>query len=644
MGNSVWIDLNQNGIRNAGEGPIPGATVNLYRDDNTDNVPDGASIASTTTNGSGLYLFDGLDAGSYIVGVIPPAPATGSNYTSSIGAGEESNPNLNGDGNDNGVNTVGAETRSNYITLAAGTEPKLENPSNDASKPDSNSNLTLDFGFYQPITLAGNVFNDNDGPANVNGTPISNPSGDQLYANLVDGSGNVIGVDPINANGTYEFTDIAPNTTYTVVLTNSPGTVGNPAPVASLPSDWVNVSEDCCDNTGNDGTTNGLLTVTVATMDLDNANFGIREPVALGNLVWVDSNKNGLRDAGELPLSGAQVNLYADFNGDNIPDGAAINTFTTGADGLYKFTGLEIGKYIVGVTPPTITGAVYESSATGEETNPNLDVDNNDNGVTKVGTEMRSNFVDLMPKTEPQGETPNNTSPVPDSSANLTVDFGFFECPNNFTFPPLDLCNGSTIDLIALEPASYKGGTWLLNGTTPVANPSAVPAGSYTYTYTNGDCIASGTVVISPNIPDYTPSITIAPSITVGISNMTVILEINELLDKDACSDVYVLVPKLLPRFTFNYDTTATSISGQTVNNADWQYFPNANPSFYIWKYVGTGGIYPGSGLSRIGYIGTYDPSNTDGQSTFSVQVFQGSGGENNPNNNTASAVLVYFR
>ncbi len=495
---------------------------------------------------------------------------------------------------------------------------------------------------FYPINLSGIVFQDESGPANVDGSPIGSASGNQLYAHLIDGSGNVEAIKPISNLGMYEFLDLRPNTSYSVVLSDIQGNVNSPAPAAHLPEGWVNVAEDCCDGIGNDGTPDGINLSPTVTSDVPNVNFGIREPVALGNLVWVDSNKNGVVDGNEGPLANAVVNLYEDNNNDGNADGAAIATMTTQSDGLYKFVDLYSGKYIVGVTPPSITGGTLESSSVGEETNPNLDVDNNDNGITKIGDEVRSGTINLISNTEPQGELPNNTAPVPDSNSNLTVDFGFFACPTNFVFDSVDLCVNSTFDLTSVEPALFTGGSWRQNNVL-VPTPTAVGSGTYTYTYNEGNCSASGSITLSDNIPDYTPTIQIAPSAITGTSNVRVILTLSEILNKKACSDLYILVPKLLPRFQFTFDNTATSIAGVPVENGNWE-FANSNPNFYVWRYTANGGLFPSGGTSTIGYIGTYDPNNTDGQSTFSVQVFQGSGGETNQLNNTDSELLIYFR
>ncbi|MFQ6100830.1 MAG: SdrD B-like domain-containing protein [Anaerolineae bacterium] len=54
IGDYVWVDLDRDGVQDAGETPIPGVIVDLY------DSASGAYLGSDTTNGSGLYLFDDL--------------------------------------------------------------------------------------------------------------------------------------------------------------------------------------------------------------------------------------------------------------------------------------------------------------------------------------------------------------------------------------------------------------------------------------------------------------------------------------------------------------------------------------------------------------------------------------------------------
>jgi choice-of-anchor A domain-containing protein/uncharacterized repeat protein (TIGR01451 family)/TQXA domain-containing protein len=67
---------------------------------------------------------------------------------------------------------------------------------------------------------------------------------------------------------------------------------------------------------------------------------------SLGDRVWLDSNNNGIQDAGETGVSNVTVKLYdCDNNYKNVT--------TTDANGLYSFTNLAPGSYYVIVTLPS---------------------------------------------------------------------------------------------------------------------------------------------------------------------------------------------------------------------------------------------------------------------------------------------------
>jgi hypothetical protein len=65
LGDRVWHDANANGIQDAGESGIAGATVKLVRDQNGDGDVNDAfeTIATTTTDANGAYAFKGLTPG-----------------------------------------------------------------------------------------------------------------------------------------------------------------------------------------------------------------------------------------------------------------------------------------------------------------------------------------------------------------------------------------------------------------------------------------------------------------------------------------------------------------------------------------------------------------------------------------------------
>ena len=65
LGDFVWHDLDADGIQDAGEPGMAGVTINLY-------ACNGTPLATTSTNGTGYYLFSGLQPGEYFVEFILP--------------------------------------------------------------------------------------------------------------------------------------------------------------------------------------------------------------------------------------------------------------------------------------------------------------------------------------------------------------------------------------------------------------------------------------------------------------------------------------------------------------------------------------------------------------------------------------------
>ncbi len=75
-------------------------------------------------------------------------------------------------------------------------------------------------------------------------------------------------------------------------------------------------------------------------------------PIEIGNYVWFDENRDGVQGPDEDPIEGVTVNLYADANGDGEPDGTAVATATTDADGNYLFLADDAPTYTAsGATP-----------------------------------------------------------------------------------------------------------------------------------------------------------------------------------------------------------------------------------------------------------------------------------------------------
>jgi SdrD B-like domain len=389
LGNHVWYDQNNNGTKDATELGIVGAVVNLYKDDNNDNVADGVAIATTNTIANGAYAFNNLAPGNYIVGVIIPAGYA----VQTLNGGD---PDNNTDNDNNGTNTsVAGEVRSSAITLAAGTEPDVA-----ADSDGTNGNLTVDFGFKGTGAIGDFVFNDRNG----NGIQDAGEPGIGSVTVTLTYPNGQTATTTTDANGLYSFTNLAPGTTYSV-------TFGTPAGFNPTTSNVG--TNDAVDSDPVGGTVTGVTVTAGTTNNTIDAGY-VSNQLNLGNYVWEDRNNNGTQNAGEPGVVGATVKLYADANSDNVPDGAALQTTTTNGTGFYNFAGLTPGNYIVGVTLPAgyVATATTATSAT-----PNNDDNTDNNGVTTVSGELRSNFVTLTTGGEPTADGDGN-------NGNLTVDFG----------------------------------------------------------------------------------------------------------------------------------------------------------------------------------------------------------------------------
>ncbi len=75
----------------------------------------------------------------------------------------------------------------------------------------------------------------------------------------------------------------------------------------------------------------------------------------IGDMVWYDSDGDGVQDAGESPISGVRV--FADLNDDGVYQTNEPSS-TTGADGLYGIGGLVPGTYSVVVDTNTLVAGV----------------------------------------------------------------------------------------------------------------------------------------------------------------------------------------------------------------------------------------------------------------------------------------------
>ena len=77
--------------------------------------------------------------------------------------------------------------------------------------------------------------------------------------------------------------------------------------------------------------------------------FGEQASGTLQGFVYVDTNDNGIKDAGETPLSGVRITL----------SGSATGVATSGADGSFSFPAIAAGSYSLSRNVADLDGAQY---------------------------------------------------------------------------------------------------------------------------------------------------------------------------------------------------------------------------------------------------------------------------------------------
>jgi hypothetical protein len=292
VGDTVWMDLNANGVQEEGEAGIAGVTVTLYK---------GAAVAATTaTDASGIYFFGNLAPGSYSVAV------------SGLPAGVSQTFDLDGTATGNKAS----------FTLDAGADK-----------------LDVDFGYNYSGSVGDTVWLDND----LNGAQNGGEAGiSGVTVTLKDGNGTTLATATTDSNGQYLFNSL-PAGSYSVVVSNLPT-----GAVQTYDLDGVTTASKA----------SFTLAAGEAKRDVD---FGYGRVGRVGDRVWLDANRNGVQDSGETGIAGVTVTLLDGT-------GATVGTDTTDADGLYLFETLPAGNYSVVVSNvPAILIPTFDLDGIGSE-------------------------------------------------------------------------------------------------------------------------------------------------------------------------------------------------------------------------------------------------------------------------------------
>ncbi len=308
LGDFVWKDLNGNGLQEMEEPGIANVVVNLF-DCN------GNFIANTTTNNEGFYSFDNVSPGEYqlqfdISGLDEECLFT------KVDASLDSQ--LNSDVNFGGW--------TGCISVNIGQQ-----------------RLDIDAGLVALASLGNYVWHDRngDGIAQASESPVPG-----VRVDLLDKLGNFVDFKITDENGHYVFSQLYPgeyylrftaSEEYEFTLANKGGDDRNDSDV---------------DGSNGIGTTQ-IITVESGEYD-DSWDAGVFICAKLGELVWLDAEKNDVFDDFENGINGIKVEVFKQIEGDYILYDFVYTDVKPGTpsdDGYWKMC-LPPGNYYLRYSQP----------------------------------------------------------------------------------------------------------------------------------------------------------------------------------------------------------------------------------------------------------------------------------------------------
>ena len=305
----LWEDVDGDGVRDPGDGPLSGWTVEL--DDGV--CTPGSTCSTTTTATDGSYSFTGLTSGTTVtVTVTTPSGETWTQTFETDGTIDNSTE----------VTPLGGEISGSW-----------------------------DFGFTQSgsSSVGDTIFYDWDADGTQDASDEGIPGVTVRLYRDEDGDGEIdqgvdalVSVTTTTASGGYLF-DNLPAGDYVVVVEEG----GSSPLVATQQTADPDVASGPCAGDECDGQSDGV------TLSGTNANllqdFGY-QPLgegAIGDTVFLDSNGDGIQTDTEAGIAGITVTLLVDLNSDGTY--VEVASTETDADGNYRFENLPDADYRVEV-------------------------------------------------------------------------------------------------------------------------------------------------------------------------------------------------------------------------------------------------------------------------------------------------------
>lgn len=331
VGNKVWIDTNEDGVRDPSEKPLEGVTLVLTDPDGNPVVDVyGEPVLPVVTNDDGDYLFKDL-----------PALPSGKHYTVTVDY--DNSPILE---------------ELNLVPTNPGVRGDDTDPLNDYSHIDSaesgdltdngDHDPTLDFGFRNAKVSVGNyvwIDVNRDGLQDssdiaIKGVVLKLTGPDGLP--VVDVFGKAVEPFTTDEKGHYLFKDLPvlpKGKSYTVTIDKE---ASKDALKGLIPT-TAGAGSDKGKDSSTSSATSHLDLSKDKSEDLT-LDFGFLRPrVSVGDYVWLDTDRDGIQDKKEPGIGGVVVKITGP-DGKPVVDvnGKPVGPQTTDKDGHYLFTDLPV--------------------------------------------------------------------------------------------------------------------------------------------------------------------------------------------------------------------------------------------------------------------------------------------------------------
>ena len=504
IGDTVWIDANEDGVVNAGEVTLANIDVHLYADLNNNGLVDAGDLLlnTTSTDTNGNYLFTSLSAGSYVVDVV------------------ESDPQF----------PVG-------LVLVSGGSPVTTSPANGVWQVDPANGqtiLTADFGYNYNGRIGDYVWYDLNGDKIQNNSagevPVPNAVvtlyGDTNNNGELDAGEPILGFTTTSNSGAYLFDNLPPGN-YIVKVEEQEVLTPPSSPNPGLPARMQ----------ASTGTKKAVALA--AGQDYTAADFGFLEVAKVEGHVFYDANGNGVLDPSESILPNVTVTLVG-----TDANGAAVSmTTTTGVDGMYVFLP-PAGTYTVAynTADPDIPVALATrttpvsflfSIASGNE------VENLNFGVDNTGTIGDTIFANANSNATQDSGEPGLANVLvnlySDAGRTILLDSKVTDDSGKYLFTGLADGTYYTQVVTSTLPAGYNttptadpDATKDSLGTAAVASGGAVLTQDFGYTATVATFAVSGTIFKdlntngAPNVPgEQLTGVTVTAVVTTGAVTQT---------------------------------------------------------------------------------------------------------------------------